>query len=435
MPRSKVVQDPVHGSIEVDGVFLDVMDRHEMQRLRSVKQLGLGNLVFPAANHTRFEHCLGTYHLAGRMADAISLDREDSDAVRMAGMLHDICHPPFSHALEPIMEEATGLDHMELARALIMGDLPNHLPESEDILGGLPSIAEMMEAEGISAEAVCGLIASPESTGEEALDRFWNKHEYFPSKDYAHQIIHGPVDADQMDYLMRDAHHTGVSHGSIDCERLIKTMMVQNDRIVLRRGGITAAEGLMVSRSLMYTTVYFHETVRIAQRMLTKAVENSGLDLSDIYLRGDADLMSMVVSAGGRPSCSIRRLQARMLDKKAFALYSDDMTEEKAEVLLGYTGREGARRLEREVAEAAGVDEYDVGAEVTSSSNLQGRMKIGKTDVAIADDGGRIKSLSRFSPIARSLQARDPYGWAVLISAPERERDAVRRAASKVLGF
>ena len=149
MPRSKVVQDPVHGSIEVDGVFLDVMDRHEMQRLRSVKQLGLGNLVFPAANHTRFEHCLGTYYLAGRMADAISLDKEDSDAVRMAGMLHDICHPPFSHALEPIMEEATGLDHMELARALIMGDLPNHLPESEDILGGLPSIAEMMEAEGM----------------------------------------------------------------------------------------------------------------------------------------------------------------------------------------------------------------------------------------------------------------------------------------------
>ena len=181
MQRSKVVQDPVHGSIEVDGVFLDVMDRHEMQRLRSVRQLGLGNLVFPAANHTRFEHCLGTYHLAGRMADAIGLGREDSDAVRMAGMLHDICHPPFSHALEPIMEEATGLDHMELARALIMGDIPNHLPEYDDILGGRPTIAETIEAEGISAEAVCGITASPEYTSEEALDRFWNKHEFFLS--------------------------------------------------------------------------------------------------------------------------------------------------------------------------------------------------------------------------------------------------------------
>ena len=435
MHRSKVVQDPVHGSIEVDGVFLDVMDRHEMQRLRSVKQLGLGNLVFPAANHTRFEHCLGTYHLAGRMADAIGLGREDSDAVRMAGMLHDICHPPFSHALEPIMEDATGLDHMELARALIMGDIPNHLPEYDDVLGGRPTIAETIEAEGISADAVCGIIAHPESTGEEALDRFWNKHEYFPSRDYAHQIIHGPVDADQMDYLMRDAHHTGVSHGSIDSERLIKTMMVQNDRIVLRRGGVTAAEGLMVSRSLMYTTVYFHETVRMAQRMLTKAVENADLDLSDIYLKGDSDLMAMVEASGGKPARNIHRIKARMLDKKAFAVYSDDMTEEKAEVLLKYTGREGAARLEQEVADAAGVDVFDVGAEVTSSANLQGRVKIGKTDVAIADDGGRIKSLARFSPIARSLQARDPFGWAVLISAPKEERDAVRRAASKVLGF
>ena len=435
MDRSKVVQDPVHGTIEVGGVFLDVMDRHEMQRLRYVKQLGLGNLVFPAANHTRFEHCLGTYHLAGRMADAIGLDSEDSDAVRMAGMLHDICHPPFSHALEPAMEEATGLDHMELARALIMGDVPDHLPEDDDILGGRDSIAEVMEAGGISAEAVCGYICSPESTGAEALDRFWDKHEFFPSKDYAHQIIRGPVDADQMDYLMRDAHHTGVSHGTIDSERLIKTMMVMNDRIVLRRGGVTAAEGLMVSRSLMYTTVYFHETVRIAQRMLVKAVEDSGIDLSDVYLRGDQELMGMVKASGGRPSQIVRRLESRMLDKKAFAVYSEDMTDEKAEVLMEYAGRGGAARLESEVADAAGLDVADVCAEVTSKSNLQGRMRIGKTDVAIADDEGRIKSLTRFSPIARSLQARDPYGWAVLVSAPESSRDAVRRAASKVLGF
>ncbi len=172
MRGSKIVQDPVHGSIRVDGVFLEIMDRHEMQRLRSVKQLGLGNLVFPGANHTRFEHCLGTYHLAGRMAKAIGLSWEDSDVVRMAGMLHDVCHPPFSHVLEPAMRDVTGMDHTELARSLIMGDVPNHLPGSEDILGGLPTMAEVMESAGISAEAVCSIIASPESTGEEGLDRF-----------------------------------------------------------------------------------------------------------------------------------------------------------------------------------------------------------------------------------------------------------------------
>ena len=191
----------------------------------------------------------------------------------------------------------------------------------------------------------------------------------------------------------------------------------------------------MVSRSLMYTAVYFHETVRIAQRMLVKAVESSGLDLSDIYLRGDQDLMRMVRDSGGRPAAIVRRLGTRMLDKKAFAVYSEDMTEEKAEVLLEYAGREGASRLESEVADAAGLDVMDVCAEVTSKSNLQGRMRIGKTDVAIADDGGRIKSLARFSPIARALQARDPYGWAVLVSAPPDSRERVRRAAEKVLGM
>lgn len=435
MPRSKVIQDPVHGSIEVGGVFLEMLDRHEMQRLRSVRQLGVGSLVFPGATHTRFEHCLGTYHLAGRMADAIGLSEEDSDAVRMAGLLHDICHPPFSHTMEPLMEGATGMGHMDLARALIMGDVPNHLDSDEDILGGLPTMAEVMDGAGISAETVCGIIAHPESTAEEALDRFWDGHEYFPSKDYIHQIIHGPVDADQMDYLMRDAHHTGVSQGAIDCERLIKTMMVRNDRIVLRRGGITAAESLMVSRSLMYTTVYFHETVRMAERMLTKAAEASGVYLSDIYLRRDQDLMSMVAASGGKPSRNVRRLEARMLNKKAFAVYSEDMTDEKAEVLLTYTGRGGVPRLEDEVADAAGVDPFDVCVSLTSASNLQARVKIGKTDVAIADDGGRIKSLSSFSPIARSLQARDPFGWAVLISCPKADLEAVRRASSKVLGF
>ena len=433
MHRSKVVQDPVHGSIEVDGVFLDVMDRHEMQRLRSVKQLGLGNLVFPAANHTRFEHCLGTYHLAGRMADAIGLGREDSDAVRMAGMLHDICHPPFSHALEPIMEDATGLDHMELARALIMGDIPNHLSEYDDVLGGRPTIAETIEAEGISADAVCGIIAHPESTGEEALDRFWNKHEYFPSRDYAHQIIRSG--GRRPDGL---PHEGRAPHGRLPREHRLREADQDHDgperphrppqgRRHRRRG----------PDGVPFADVHYCVLPRDRPHGPEDAHQGGGERRPgpDIYLKGDSDLMAMVEASGGKPARNIHRIKARMLDKKAFAVYSDDMTEEKAEVLLKYTGREGAARLEQEVADAAGVDVFDVGAEVTSSANLQGRVKIGKTDVAIADDGGRIKSLARFSPIARSLQARDPFGWAVLISAPKEERDAVRRAASKVLGF
>ena len=434
MDSSKVIQDPVHGNIIVDGIFLDTMDRPEMQRLRSIKQLGLGYLVFPGANHTRFEHCLGAYHLAGRMAQAIGLGREDSDTVRMAGLLHDVCHPPFSHSLESIMEEATGLDHMELARSLITGKVRNHRAMDDDLFDGIRPIGEEIARYGIDADEVCDLIANPVSNTDN-LDSFLGKHEYFPSKDYAHQIIHGPVDADQMDYLMRDAYYTGISHGSIDCDRLINTMMVHNDRIVLRRGGTTAAEGLMVSRSLMYTSVYFHETTRIAQKMLTKAVSECGQDLSDIYLWTDSDLIQKVVDSGGKSSNCIRRILNRDINKKAFAVYSSDMTEDIASKLIEFTTREGVERLEQEIADQAGVDVFHIGVETTSKSNLQSTMNIGKTDVSIIDDEGKVRSLSRYSPIARSLQARDPYSWAILISAPEPFRVQVEKASRKVLSL
>ena len=434
MDRIKVIQDPVHGNIIVDGIFKDVMDRPEMQRLRSVKQLGLGYLVFPGANHTRFEHCLGTYHLAGRMAYAIGLDKEDSDTVRMAGMLHDICHPPYSHSLESLMERSVGMDHMDLARALITGKVPNHKSIDDDLFDGIPPIGEVISREGIDPEEVCNLIAYPDSQSDN-LDSYLENHEYFPSKDYAHQIIHGPVDADQMDYLMRDAHYTGLSHGDIDCDRLINTMQVHNDRIVILRGGTTAAEGLMVSRSLMYTSVYFHETTRIAQKMLSKAVEASGVDLSDIYLWTDPDIIQRVIEAGGKGSNCIRRVLNRDINKKAFAVYSADMNEDMASKLIGYADEAGMARLEQEIADQAGIDVFNVGVEITSKSNLQSNMNIGKTDVSIMDDEGKVKSLTRFSPIARALQSRNPYGWAILVSCPAQFRESVERSAKKVLGF
>lgn len=431
---SKVIQDPVHGAVSVDGPFLGILDRPEMQRLRRVKQLGLSNLVFPGANHTRFEHCLGTYHLAGRMADAVCLDPDTSRILRMAGLLHDVCHPPYSHTLEAFMEEATGRDHMELARALVFGDVPFCRKEDEDMFGGLDSMAEVMEAEGIPPGDVCDFISFPQSVRSFSLDS-WDGYDHFPSRDYAHQIIHGPVDADQIDYLMRDSLHTGVCHGKVDVDRLLETMEVVNDRIVLGRGGITAAEGLMVSRSLMFTSVYLHETTRIAQRMAVKALSASDADVSDLHLLGDLDLTSRIASGGGRASLEIRRLSARVLDKKALAIYDDQAGDDVRETLLGYAGRKGADRLETEIADAAGVDPMDVCVEITTRENLKGMMSIGKTDVSISDGQGRIRSLTRYSPIARALQARDLYGWTAMIAAPDGLSEKVGRAARRVLGI
>ncbi|MDY0293750.1 MAG: HD domain-containing protein [Candidatus Methanomethylophilaceae archaeon] len=436
MGARKMIQDPVHGSIPVDGLFLEILNRHEMQRLRRVRQLGMGNMVFPGANHTRFEHCMGVFHLAGRMASNIGLEREDSDTVRAAALLHDVCHPAFSHTMEDIMEDRTGMDHMGLARALITGTVPNRLSRDRDLGEEPPPIGEVLEGSGISADTVCDLISYPESRTF-SLESFaeGNRASYFPSKDYVHQIIHGPVDADQMDYLIRDAHYTGVSHGSIDTDRLLNTMRVHNDRIVLEKGGISAAEGLMVSRALMYSSVYYHRTVRLAEMMLTKAADTSGLDLSEIYLMSDFDLTSAIISSGGRSSRIVRDLLDRRLYKSALVLYTIDLDEDTSTVLQRYLPYHKRRALEWEIAEAAGVDDQDVLVDIPLKSALMDMAKIGKTDVSILDREGRVRSITKYSPIAKALQTRDTLDWAMAVSAPRGKREAVERAARKVLSL
>jgi len=431
---AKVIHDPLHGSIRINGIFLDILDRHEFQRMHSVKQLGLSYSVFPGANHTRLEHSIGVYHLAGKMVDAIGMDDEDSQAVRAAALLHDICHPPFSHTMEEIMEENTGLDHMDLAKKLIFGEIPTYLERDEDLFGGSEPISEILGSDGISPEFVCDLISLPKSKEGTDLLSFGGKQSFFASKDYAHQIIHGPVDADQMDYLMRDAHYTGVSHGSIDLERLMSQMRIFNSTLVLEKGGITATEGLMVSRALMYSSVYYHKTVRIVEMMLTKAAEVSGQDMSYLYLMDDADLTNQLISSGGKASEITRSVMRRRLYKKAFALYNVDATEDMLFSLTKYSKYDDRKELEYEIAGEAGVSYADVLADIPSKSALMSSIKIGKTDVPILHDG-KVRSITKFSPLAKALQSRNIFDWSVMISSPPEHTEAVGKAAKKILGM
>ena len=432
----KVIYDPVHGSIKADEPFLTILDRHEMQRLRAVKQLGLGNMVFPGANHTRFEHSLGTYHLAGRMAASIGLSDEDSMVIKAAGLLHDICHTPFSHTTEEIAEHVTGMDHMEAAGNLIRGEIRTYSERDDDLFGGVPPISEILDENGIPAEKVCDLIMYPESR-DESLDAFsgGRKASHFSSRDFIHQIIHGPVDADQMDYLVRDAHYTGVIHGKVDIDRLIGTMRINNDRIVIEKGGTSAAEGLMVARSLMYSSVYFHRTVRIIKMMLMKSIEASSLDVGRFYLLNDAELMNMLIGEGGTPSKIARSVQNRMLYKNAVTKFSEDTSEDLSSHLSEFTSYQKRKQLEGEIADRAGVDVSDVVVDIPPRSILLSNMSIGKTDVSILDPEGKVRTLTRLSPIAKALQSRDTFGWSLMIASPEEHRDAVLKASKKILSL
>jgi hypothetical protein len=435
MMSEKVIHDPLHGSISVSGVFLDILSRHEMQRLHSVKQLGMASAVFPGANHTRLEHSLGVYHLAGRMGKAAGLSREDADHVRAAALLHDVCHLPFSHNLSELFENRTGTDHMELARPLIKGTIRTYNERDEDLLGDTGTIAELLESSGISSDTVCDLIANPRSDIN-GLDAFieGSGQSFFSSKDYLHQIIHGPVDADQMDYLLRDAHYTGVAHGSIDVERLLTQMKVHNNKLVLEKGGVVAAEGLMVSRALMYTSVYFNKTVRIAEMMLSKAAELSDIDMGTLHIMDDTDLRNELIGQGGQPSRLMRMLINRKLYKKAFSAYSIDMNEDQIGTIVRYSRYEDKKRLEDEIAEEAGVDYSEVIVDMPSRSSLLSSVKIGKTDVLIFHEG-RLRPITKISPVSKALQSREIFDWAVMVSAPAEHKEKVGKAADSVLSL
>lgn len=122
MPDYKVIHDSVHGSVKLSGVYLDLLQRPELQRLHGVHQLGLAYLVFPGAHHTRMEHSLGTYQIANRMASALELPEQERRSVLAAAMLHDIGHAPYSHTLECVLEQRIGMTHTDIGRALIKGN-------------------------------------------------------------------------------------------------------------------------------------------------------------------------------------------------------------------------------------------------------------------------------------------------------------------------
>ncbi|MFA5614155.1 MAG: HD domain-containing protein, partial [Methanoculleus sp.] len=216
----KIIKDPVHGYVEADELTLRLLDSGEVQRLRHITQLGFANLVYPGANHTRFEHSLGTMHLAGIMCGNLGLDAGETRLVTTAALLHDIGHGPFSHVTEPVMKEFAGRYHHQI----------------EGIVGE-GSIAGVLEDEGLDPAEVCAIIS-----GDHRLAG----------------IIHGSLDVDRMDYLMRDAHYTGVPYGTVDAHRLIRCSILAGSGIALNEGGINAAESLLIARTLMRPAVYFH---------------------------------------------------------------------------------------------------------------------------------------------------------------------------------
>jgi len=231
----KIFNDPIHGFITVPkGVILKLIDHPYVQRLRRIRQLGLGYLVFPAAEHSRFSHAIGALELAQRVLKNLKeKDTTISDAeVRgtlIAILLHDIGHGPLSHTLEHTLIEDFNHEMMSLK---IMHNL------NREFDGELTT----------------------------AIEIFTDQH----PKKFLHQLISSQLDIDRLDYLKRDSFFTGVSEGSVGINRILKTMRVINGNVVIEKKGIYAIENYILSRRLMYMQVYLHKTVLSADSLIQK---------------------------------------------------------------------------------------------------------------------------------------------------------------------
>ncbi|WP_256403785.1 HD domain-containing protein [Halorubrum salinum] len=420
------VKDTVHDHIEIDGVAADLLDTPAVQRLRHVKQLGTVQLVYPSANHTRFEHSLGVYHLASRALDHLGIDGVQADRIEAAAMLHDVGHGPFSHNLEALTHRRTGKYHDDVDELLATG-----------------AVGEVLRDHGLDPERIAGLVAGEGTYG---------------------QLVSGELDVDRMDYLVRDAYHTGVPYGTIDTERFVRELTFTTladeaddggdeaddgdrdgtDRIgpderggfdgrradgptlVLDEGNVQTAESLLLARALMNPVVYTHPVARISKAMLRRAASDllaaTTTTASELRRMDDHDFLVAIRDCPATADLS-RRYDERDLYKRAvWAEYGD------VPGRIHEADHDDEVTLEREIAAAAGVAREHVVLDVPPEPSM-------RESTARVTVNGDVRRLERQSPLVSALRTAQRNQWRLGVYAPEPATDRVGRAAADVLGL
>ena len=240
MNKSKIINDPVYGFVTIKSeLAFEIVSHPFFQRLRHIKQLGLTDLVYPGAHHTRFEHALGAMHLMGVVLDIlrrkkIEISDKEYEAAQIAILLHDIGHGPFSHALEDSL--MPGIKHESISY-LMMAELNEYFNGALDL----------------------------------TMKIFRNSYE----RKFFNQLVSSQLDIDRLDYLNRDCFFTGVMEGTIGVDRILTMLTVHRDQLVVEAKGIYSIENFLTARRLMYWQVYLHKTSVSAERMLVNIIRRA----------------------------------------------------------------------------------------------------------------------------------------------------------------
>jgi len=381
----------VHGYIQVEPELLTLLDSPEIQRLRYIRQLGFSFLVYPGAHHTRFEHSLGAMHLASLMSGQIGLCREDHLLVTTSALLHDIGHGPYSHAIEGVASEALGRSHTDVRDLITKGRLGDEI--------------ERIDLDPLE---VCLMIE-----GNHPLA----------------SIIHGDLDVDRMDYLLRDAHYTGVPYGTVDAGRLIRATRLSEGEIVLHESGVQAAESLLIARTLMRPAVYYHHVSRIAEKIFSTAIyEQSRPDPAELMEQmirmDDAACMQTLLNSDHQDVRHLAEdLYFRRLFKRSLYLGKEEVS---ASLRVSEDSNTREREIAVRIAEQAGVMPREVLVDIPAfPRDMFMHVQV--------QDRDSLLPLEEVSPLVTTLNETRRTQWRVGVYAPEYAVHEVRMAARELL--
>ncbi|HDD69686.1 MAG TPA: HD domain-containing protein, partial [Candidatus Bathyarchaeota archaeon] len=328
------IKDPVHGYVYITELEKKIIDSFPVQRLRRLRQLAGAEYVYPGANHTRFEHSVGVMYLAGKVVENPNIgqriNEDEAEMVRIAALLHDVGHGPFSHVFEHLLDkELGGKTHEDMTRWIIATS------ELKDILNKAGY--------------------DPEEIGKLATNKLEK-----PSKAFLGQIISSAVDVDKLDFVVRDTHHTGAEYGFVDVFRLIHAFDVLNGDLAVDLGALSALESFIIARIESFKSIYFHRVGRAAQIMLAMAMEKANEELGltsfktpEEYLAMDDYTVWTMLKNCEKSREIIESLERRKMLKCAYerTFYQKDA------VISNIFSKEAHRKeLREDIAKKAGVD-------------------------------------------------------------------------------
>jgi len=266
MPESRKIRDPIHGFISLTSKELEIVDSPIFQRLRGIKQLAFAHLVYPGALHSRFEHSIGVFHISSLIAksSSLGLGKEDVDIVRLAALIHDIGHGPFSHVSEEALEIYCDKEKIE-----------------KRLKGDREKIHELITEDIILNSKLCDIIGKRDC---EIIAKLLSSGYGDPA---LKSIVSGPIDADKQDYLLRDSYYCGVKYGVFDLHQLHKEFATiidpsgEGKRLGISVDGVIALEQFVLAKYYITTQVYRHKIRLITDQMLIRAI-CLGIDYDNI---------------------------------------------------------------------------------------------------------------------------------------------------------